>query len=62
MPNAGATGGVAIAPVHGVPLFTCPARKSGPEYDARSATNGVPALAVQEGSALATDSRNVENR
>ena len=30
-PNAGATGGATIVPVHGVPLLTWPARKPAPE-------------------------------
>jgi len=57
MPRAGAL----IAPVHGVPTFTCPLVKPAPEYIARSATKPVPDVLGQAGSEVVTDSRNVAN-
>ena len=62
MAKAGASGGVAITPVHGVPLLTCPARKSGPEYTARSATKVAVLVDGQAPSALSMASRNVAKR
>ena len=58
----GKASGVAIDPVHGVPILTCPASKPAPEYSARSATNGVADAPGHAESLPATAWRNVAKR